>query len=216
MFVHQWIPFTEFSAGIPHVSRYNMYFRTIRDAHEHYGYPGSYQHGTIIDPKTETVIRSYSNGKGCDIIPKRYIGREIPPIFYYKIKTPVIYEAYRNTIHQKEGSTSRVRLFILKSPGNVLDAGLYRPERFYKGYVKLACINTSLYDDANPRSTTKGLGFRDKNTAEYTIRRIQNRDKTYQKQVVTTMYNRAKHHPHQTDGMREAMKVYVKWLQQNR
>ena len=36
-----------------------------------------------------------------------------------------------------------------------------------------------------------------------------------QKQVVNTIYNRAKYHPHQTDAMREAMKVFEKWLQKN-
>ena len=29
------------------------------------------------------------------------------------------------------------------------------------------------------------------------------------------MYNRAKYHPHQTEGMREAMKVFEKWLEKN-
>ena len=37
----------------------------------------------------------------------------------------------------------------------------------------------------------------------------------YQKQVVNTMYNRAKYHPYQTEDMREAMKVFEKWLQKN-
>jgi hypothetical protein len=35
---------------------------------------------------------------------------------------------------------------------------------------------------------------------------------TYQKQVVITMYNRAKYHPHQTPEMKDAMKVYDEWL----
>jgi hypothetical protein len=30
------------------------------------------------------------------------------------------------------------------------------------------------------------------------------------------MYNRAKYHPHQTADMREAMKVYKKWLEKFR
>ena len=38
----------------------------------------------------------------------------------------------------------------------------------------------------------------------------------YQKQVVNTMYNRAKYHPHQTDKMREAMKVFKEWLDKNK
>ena len=34
----------------------------------------------------------------------------------------------------------------------------------------------------------------------------------YQKQVVNTMYNRAKYHPKQTNNMREAMKIFSIWL----
>jgi len=48
-----------------------------------------------------------------------------------------------------------------------------------------------------------------------TLKIIKDRDLTYQKQVVNTMYNRAKYHPHQTETMREAMKVFEKWLQKN-
>lgn len=40
-------------------------------------------------------------------------------------------------------------------------------------------------------------------------------DKTYQKQVVITMYNRAKYHPHQTQTMLEAMKIYSQWMKKN-
>jgi hypothetical protein len=41
------------------------------------------------------------------------------------------------------------------------------------------------------------------------------KDIIYQKQVVITMYNKAKYHPHQIEGMNEAMKVFEKWLQKN-
>ena len=73
-------------------------------------------------------------------------------------------------------------------------------------------INTSLYEDNHPETSTKGLGFKNKEKAIETLKIIKNRDLTYQKQVVNTMYNRAKYHPHQTDGMREAMKIFNKWL----
>ena len=36
--------------------------------------------------------------------------------------------------------------------------------------------------------------------------------KVKQKQIVITMYNRAKFYPHITKDMKEAMKVYDKWL----
>jgi len=38
----------------------------------------------------------------------------------------------------------------------------------------------------------------------------------YQKQVVNTMYNRAKYHPHITKEMVEAMKVFKEWLDKNK
>ena len=76
-------------------------------------------------------------------------------------------------------------------------------------------INTSLYEDNHPKISTKGTGFKDKQKALDTLEIIKDRDIIYQKQVVNTMYNRAKYHPHQTEGMIEAMKVFKKWLQKN-
>ena len=76
-------------------------------------------------------------------------------------------------------------------------------------------VNTSLYEDKHPDKSTKGTGFKDKEKALQTLEIIKDRDITYQKQVVNTMYNRAKYHPHQTDKMKEAMKVYEKWLKKN-
>ena len=76
-------------------------------------------------------------------------------------------------------------------------------------------INTSLYEDNHPETSTKGLGFKDKEKAIETLKIIKNRDLTYQKQVVNTMYNRAKYHPYQTKNMREAMKVFKEWLNKN-
>ena len=31
-------------------------------------------------------------------------------------------------------------------------------------------------------------------------------------QIVNTLYNRAKHHANQTSGMREAMAIFKKWI----
>ena len=76
-------------------------------------------------------------------------------------------------------------------------------------------VNTSLYDDKHPKSSTKGTGFKNRQKALDTLKIIKDRDIIYQKQVVNTMYNRAKYHPHQTEEMREAMKVFEKWLQKN-
>jgi len=77
-------------------------------------------------------------------------------------------------------------------------------------------INKSLYEDKHPRTSTKGTGFKNKQKALDTLEIIKHRNMTYQKQVVTTMYNRVKYHPYQTKSMREAMKVFNKWLQRNK
>lgn len=69
-----------------------------------------------------------------------------------------------------------------------------------------------LYSDYHPNTSKKGLGFKDKQKALYTIDAIKNEPLTYQKQVIITMYNRAKHHPHQTSCMKDAMRVFKKWL----
>ena len=76
-------------------------------------------------------------------------------------------------------------------------------------------VNLSLYADNHPKTSTKGTGFKDKQKALDTLNIIKNRDIIYQKQVVTTMYNRAKYHPHQTETMKDAMRVFKKWLQKN-
>ena len=73
-------------------------------------------------------------------------------------------------------------------------------------------INYSLYNDDHPKTSTKGTGFKDKQKALDTLKIIKDRDLTYQKQVVLTMYNRAKLHPHQTEAMKDAMIVYFNWL----
>jgi len=63
-----------------------------------------------------------------------------------------------------------------------------------------------------PRTNT---GFKNANTARKTLKNIQQMNKTYQKQVVITMYNRAKYHPHRTNNMLNAMQVYKQWMKKN-
>jgi hypothetical protein len=62
----------------------------------------------------------------------------------------------------------------------------------------------------HPRTTGIGYGSADK--ARKSLKKIRDKSVAYQKQVATTMYYRAKYHKYQTSGMREAMKVYGKWL----
>ena len=72
-------------------------------------------------------------------------------------------------------------------------------------------MNKSLYADGSKKPRTKtGYGNADK--AKMTLKNIKEFDKVYQYQVVNTMYNRAKYHKNQTKEMREAMKIFKKWL----
>jgi len=76
-------------------------------------------------------------------------------------------------------------------------------------------MNKSLYEDKHPKTSLKGTGYSDKQKALKTLSLIKDYNLIYQKQVVLTMYNRAKFHKYQTKNMLEAMKVYKKWLISN-
>lgn len=69
----------------------------------------------------------------------------------------------------------------------------------------------SLYADYKPKTTIKGLGFKDKAKAEHTIEVIKDMDYKYQMSVINTMINRAKFHPHRNQCMIDAMKVFEKY-----
>ena len=77
---------------------------------------------------------------------------------------------------------------------------------------KIQPLNLSLYSDYKPETTLKGLGFKDKKKAIYTLNAIKGRDTKYQVNVVSTMLGRAKKHPNKTPEMDVAIKVFEKWL----
>ena len=77
---------------------------------------------------------------------------------------------------------------------------------------KIKPINLSLYSDYNPKTTTNGLGFKNKEKALFTINAIKNRPIKYQVNVVSTMLGRAKNHPNKTTSMNDAIKVFAKWM----
>ena len=77
---------------------------------------------------------------------------------------------------------------------------------------KIKPLNLSLFSDYNPKTTTYGLGFKDKARALYTVKAIKNRDLKYQVNVIATMLGRAKKHPHKTKNMKEAIKVFSLWM----
>lgn len=77
---------------------------------------------------------------------------------------------------------------------------------------KIRPLNLSLFSDYNPKTTTQGLGFKNKEKAIYTIDKIKNRDLKYQVNVIATMMGRAKKHPNRTEGMNEAINVFNTWM----
>ena len=77
---------------------------------------------------------------------------------------------------------------------------------------KIKPLNLSLFSDYNPKTTTHGLGFKDKEKALHTVKAIKNRDLKYQVNVVATMLGRAKKHPYKTKNMKDAIKVFSLWM----
>ena len=77
---------------------------------------------------------------------------------------------------------------------------------------KIKPLNLSLFSDYNPKTTTHGLGFKDKEKALYTVKTIKNRELKYQVNVIATLLGRAKKHPYKTKKMKDAIKVFSLWM----
>ena len=77
---------------------------------------------------------------------------------------------------------------------------------------KIKPLNLSLFSDYNPKTTTYGLGFKDKAKALYTVKAIKNRDLKYQVNVIATMLGRAKKHPYTTKNMKDAINDFSSWM----
>ena len=73
-------------------------------------------------------------------------------------------------------------------------------------------IKPQLYNDLHPKKSLKNTGFKDVKTAMGTIKLVSKRSLKYQFDVINTMYNRAKYHPHKTKQMGSAMVIFKKWL----
>lgn len=69
------------------------FFSGMKEAHEAFGFKGSYQHGTVYDK--EGVIRSYSNGKHDDVIETDTI------IYWIDVERPHIRSAFETSIRTK-------------------------------------------------------------------------------------------------------------------
>ena len=72
----------------------------------------------------------------------------------------------------------------------------------------------SLYTNRKGRKKVAGCGYKDRETAVYTIKLLKRRQVPLNRQIwtITALYYRAANHPYQTPGMRDAMRVYRVWL----
>jgi hypothetical protein len=70
------------------------------------------------------------------------------------------------------------------------------------------------------RDAIKGTGYANKEKAEYTIKKLDELmdkgERVWAMSIATTMESRAKKHPNQTEDMREAMKIFRKWIDKNK
>lgn len=72
---------------------------------------------------------------------------------------------------------------------------------------------TQLYN-SNPKGPAKMKAYyANPELTRKTLKVLQTRPKAYQMQVATTMYYRAKHHKHQSQKMRNSMKLYKKFME---
>ena len=72
--------------------------------------------------------------------------------------------------------------------------------------------SSNLYTDDNPKTTIKGTGFANKESAERTLDLIKHRSLGYQFALINTLYNRAKFHPNRTNEIFSAMKVFATFI----
>jgi len=75
-------------------------------------------------------------------------------------------------------------------------------------------MNTVFRDPPSSKKPRLRLHYSSKKTAENSVKKLRREtNKQYQRQAATTLYYRAKYHKYQTPGMRNAEKVYKKFLQ---
>lgn len=124
---------------------------------------------------------------------------------YTKLKVDID-EKYKKIIIKLIGFDGKVKHKYSKFNSNKI---LNDIDNMPLGNIKKKSL--SLYSDYKPNTTIKGLGFKNKEKAEETIKIIKKLDKNYQINVINTMINRAKYHPYINDNMREAIKVFEKY-----
>lgn len=70
------------------------------------------------------------------------------------------------------------------------------------------------------RNSIKGTGYSSKEKAEFTIgeldKLLKDGEHVWAMSIATTMESRAKKHQHQTQGMRDAIKIFREWIDKNK
>ena len=69
------------------------------------------------------------------------------------------------------------------------------------------------------KDSIKGTGYGSKEKAEATVKimdDLKKKDHKHAMAIATTMYNRAKHSANQTDGMKAAIPIFKKWIEDNK
>jgi hypothetical protein len=69
-----------------------------------------------------------------------------------------------------------------------------------------------LYTDAHPKSTVKGIGYKNKKIALKTLKIIKDKPMKKQFLIVNILYQRAKYHKNKTKNMIDAMNIFEEWL----
>lgn len=71
-------------------------------------------------------------------------------------------------------------------------------------------------DNPSGRRPKVRAGYGDAQKARRTLKQLRGKPAAYQRQVVTTMFYRAKYHAHRTKDMEAAMKVYGAFLKRKK
>lgn len=67
-------------------------------------------------------------------------------------------------------------------------------------------------DNPSGKKPKLRLGYGTANKARASIKKLKKESRQYQVQAAHTLYYRAKYHKHQTKGMKEAQKIYGRFL----
>ena len=68
------------------------------------------------------------------------------------------------------------------------------------------------YNNPSTKKPRLRLGYGSANKARASVKKLRKEPRQYQSQAAHTLYSRAKYHKYQTKGMREAQKVYGKFI----